>query len=368
MATVPLMPGKPLGAVLAIAILLLPVPPLSAANQSSGKTGSPLQWPSPPAAARIYYTNSWYGEQSILGKQKRGLLKRLGALIFGQRERHRFIRPFGISVSRNGTVAVTDPGLKGIHIIRKSNRSYRVIRSSDNEMRLDTPIGVAFNTEKTILVTDSKNAVIFEFSLDGETLRHFGGGLLKRPTAIAVHPIDRRIFVVDTSSHQIAIFSPAGKLLDRLGKRGKKAGAFNYPTHITFDEKGNLYVVDSMNFRVQVFDRELSLITKFGRHGDRLGEFSKPKGIAVDRDGYIYVIESFYDHLLVFDNKGRFMLPVGGNGDQPGKFNLPAGVAVHGDQIYVADSYNRRIQIFRMASKQQDGSKKSDGPEQEQRR
>ena len=343
------MPGKQLCAVLAIAILLLPIPSLSAANQPSA-----LQWPSPPATARIYYTNSWYGEQSILGKKRKGLLQRLGAMIFGQREQHRFVRPFGISVSRNGTVAITDPGLGGIHIIRENDRSYRVIRSLDNKMRLDTPIGVAFNSEQTILVTDSKNAVIFEFSLDGKTLRRFGEGLLKRPTAIAVHPVDKRIFVVDTSSHQIVIFNPAGKLLDRLGKRGKKSGMFNYPTHITFDGKGNLYVVDSMNFRVQVFDQKLAPVTKFGRHGDRLGEFSKPKGIAVDRDGYIYVIESFYDHLLVFNNKGRFMLPVGGSGDQPGKFSLPAGVAVHGDQIYVADSYNRRIQIFRIASKQKD--------------
>lgn len=52
------------------------------------------------------------------------------------------------------------------------------------------------------------------------------------------------------------------------------------------------------------------------------------------------------------------MLPVGGSGDQPGKFNLPAGVAVHGNQIYVADSYNRRIQIFRMASKKNNSGDK----------
>jgi hypothetical protein len=45
---------------------------------------------------------------------------------------------------------------------------------------------------------------------------------------------------------------------------------------------------------------------------------------------------------------GQFLLNIGETGTGPGQFGLPAGVAIGGDgRIYVADSYNHRVQIFK---------------------
>ena len=49
----------------------------------------------------------------------------------------------------------------------------------------------------------------------------------------------------------------------------------------------------------------------------------------------------------IFERDGRFLLAVGGSGSGPGSFWLPTGLHVDAeDRVYVADSYNSRVQIF----------------------
>jgi DNA-binding beta-propeller fold protein YncE len=49
----------------------------------------------------------------------------------------------------------------------------------------------------------------------------------------------------------------------------------------------------------------------------------------------------------VFDETGKLLLFWGTSGQEAGKFWLPAGLLIDAqDRIYVADSYNNRVQIF----------------------
>jgi len=59
------------------------------------------------------------------------------------------------------------------------------------------------------------------------------------------------------------------------------------------------------------------------------------------------VADAGFDNVQIFDEAGRLLLYFGGSGQAPGLFWMPAGIFVdRRDRIYVADSYNRRIQIF----------------------
>jgi sugar lactone lactonase YvrE len=60
-------------------------------------------------------------------------------------------------------------------------------------------------------------------------------------------------------------------------------------------------------------------------------------------------VEGLYDSLVFFDAEGRLLLNVGGPGSGPGEFWLPAGMAFDADRqlLFVADSYNSRVQVFR---------------------
>ena len=54
------------------------------------------------------------------------------------------------------------------------------------------------------------------------------------------------------------------------------------------------------------------------------------------------------DNVQIFDRSGRLLLIFGRSGTRDGEFVMPSGIASGPDDtIYIVDSVNRRIQVFR---------------------
>ena len=69
--------------------------------------------------------------------------------------------------------------------------------------------------------------------------------------------------------------------------------------------------------------------------------------IAADSDGNIYVVDALFDNIQIFDQSGRLLMAWGGPGHAYGRFWLPSGIFIDdNDRIYVADTYNKRVQVF----------------------
>jgi len=76
----------------------------------------------------------------------------------------------------------------------------------------------------------------------------------------------------------------------------------------------------------------------------------RPKGIGSDSEGNLYVVDGIFDTVQAFDRQGRLLFYFGQSGDGPTQFQLPAGLFIdRNDRIYVVDSFNRRVQVFRYA-------------------
>jgi streptogramin lyase len=72
-----------------------------------------------------------------------------------------------------------------------------------------------------------------------------------------------------------------------------------------------------------------------------------PYGVAVDSSGNIYVADSFNDRIQKFDSVGNFITKWGSGGEEEGQFFGAYGVAVDSSgNVYVADTGNDRIQKF----------------------
>ncbi len=85
----------------------------------------------------------------------------------------------------------------------------------------------------------------------------------------------------------------------------------------------------------------------WGRPGSGSGDFVKPCGIAADGLGNIYVADTYNNRIQVFDNSGTFMKTWGQEGTGSGSLARPWDVAVDSESIvYVADTYNHRVQRF----------------------
>ena len=306
---------------------------------------SELVWPAKPEKSRIAYVDSFYHPEHF-GIEK-GFFSWLGELFTGEEER-RMIRPMAVTQTSDNTLFVADPGVKGIHRYNIKEKSYSLIRLKNNGI-LPSPVGLAVDGNDNVYVVDSELAQLFKIEKNKDvaisvTLNE----ALSQPTSVAVDSDSHSLYITDTASHQIKHFSFAGKLISKIGKRGKAKGEFNFPTMIWRDNRGQIYVTDSLNFRIQIFNREGEFIRFFGKPGSGTGLLSRPKGVATDSKGHIYVVDTLFHLFQLFDGKGKFLLHVGEQGQGKGEFWLPSGIFISkNDMIYVADSHNRRVQVFR---------------------
>jgi sugar lactone lactonase YvrE len=119
------------------------------------------------------------------------------------------------------------------------------------------------------------------------------------------------------------------------------------------NENRFLYVADAAQDLVLVYDADkLTFIRKLGTPGKNhtlteAGQFSVPTNVAVDSDGNLYVADTYNNRIEIFDADGSFIRQFGKAGDRPGTFMRPKGVAIDVDgHVWVADAMQDRVQCF----------------------
>jgi DNA-binding beta-propeller fold protein YncE len=301
-------------------------------------------WPVPPEKARIKFLYAFRDTEDL--DFPVSVFARLKRLIVGERD-HGMIRPYSLAVDGD-MVAVVDPGARALYFFDLNRRKYRKIIKAGDDFFL-SPVGVAIGRDKIYLSDSSLGKV---FALDHKGRHLFTIEDAARPTGLAFEKETSRLYVSDTLGFRICAYDPHGKRLFSFGKRGTGEGEFNYPTHL-FLKGDTLLVNDTMNFRVQAFDLQGNHLFSFGKHGDGSGEMAQPKGVGIDSEGHVYVADALSDRVQIFDTQGRFLLAFGRPGSGAGEFWLPAGLFIAQDRIYVADSYNRRVQVFQFLGSEQ---------------
>ncbi len=125
----------------------------------------------------------------------------------------------------------------------------------------------------------------------------------------------------------------------------------NNPESAKFNSEGKLYVADLKNDRVQIFDKDGKFLKLWGKSGSATGEFKAPAGIAIDAQDRVYVTEIGNDRVQVFDKDGQFLTAFGSKGAGNGEFGNLHGIACDKATgwLYVADTANNRIQVFKPA-------------------
>lgn len=167
---------------------------------------------------------------------------------------------------------------------------------------------------------------------------------------------DGYVYIPDTLNNRIQKFTLDGRLVTKWGSFGSNDGEFRYPVGITTDKDGFVYAVDMLNSRIQKFTSDGEFVKKWGSFGSQEGEFiffieegwDYPHGgITADNKGYVYVADTYNDRIQKFTSDGVFVKEWGVYGIRNGEFNGPSDVAVDNRGfVYVADHFNHRIQKF----------------------
>lgn len=306
----------------------------------------PRVWPEPPEQPRIRYVGMISTEKDL--KPAISWTEGLGELFFGKKAIGVLLNPYTVAFDARQRLFVADTAAAVVHVFDLSTRNYYQFGSTDDE-QLVMPVALALVGER-IYVVDSVLHNVCVFDKQGKFEFSFAADVLKRPAGIACWQEAGRIFVSDAAGHVVLEFDTDGRLLNEIGRRGSAPGQFNFPTHLCVDIAGRLYVSDTLNYRIQVFSPEGKFLEMFGEHGDRPGYFAHPCGIATDRFGNIYVGDRQFENIQVFNGSGEILMAWGREGDDIGQFWLPGGIYIddRSNRIYVADSFNKRVQVFEL--------------------
>ena len=303
-------------------------------------------WPPPPAEPYIVYVREFSSPRD-LGVRPAALVRFANWITGVGADEIKLARPFGLSLDDRGNLLVTDPGANAVCYLDFARKKW-LRWTVAGKTPFWSPVA-AVRHGQTFFVADSALGKVLAFDESGRVQFDITNGLA-RPSGLAL--LGDRLIIADSQLHQIVICGLHGEFISRFGRRGKGPGEFNFPTHVTVDDRRQIYVTDSLNHRIQIFDANGKFLREFGRAGDGPGRFSRPKGVAADSAGHVYVVDALFDNVQTFDDRGRLLLDWGGTGSAAGQFSLPNAIAINSkNEIFVADAYNHRIQMFRYTGK-----------------
>jgi hypothetical protein len=325
---------------LALAALLSLGPACGHAPPSPARSEAAPVWPAAPAVPRLRLLaelqvgavarppTSWW----------RGALDWLAG-VEGEPGDEGLARPFDVAFAADGSMLVADPD--GPRVVRFAASGRFLAELTCAGRPWGAPVSVATDGD-AVYVSDPGAAAVVRWSAAG--CRELGAGALERPSGLAVSA--EHLLVTDPPAHQVVVLRRDGTVAARWGERGAGDGQLHFPTDVAVGADGTAWVVDAFNFRVAHLASDGRWLGAFGAPGEEAGGFLRPKGIAAGPGGDLYVTDAQRDLVLVYGSDGAFQLAVGSPGAAPGQLSHPAGLAATRDRLAVADSLNRRIQIF----------------------
>ena len=182
---------------------------------------------------------------------------------------------------------------------------------------------------------DAMSSMIMVLDSHGKFRKSWGEHTFSSAHGLRVEP-DGFIWITDKTGDQVFKFTPEGKLLMTLGKKGvagdnESHDALNGPSDVVVAKNGDIFVSDgeSTNTRVVKFSKDGTFIKCWGTKGSGAGEMNVPHNIVMDSEGRLYVADRSNKRIQVFDQDGKYL-------NQMSQFGAPAGMFMtKDDTLYV---------------------------------
>ena len=206
------------------------------------------------------------------------------------------------------------------------------------------PRGLALKENGNLLVCEWNGGRVVELDDLGRQVRSIGSGQLSHPASVAVNE-QGTIYVVDAAGEKscVKVFGSNGDLMFSVGREGSGLGEFKNPRGVALSNKNELLVCDRDNHRIQVFSSKLEHIRCIDLKNldQHLAKPTHPNDLAFDSSGNMLVTDFANNCVLRFTVKEQY------SGSYQGCLAGPESIHVDKDLIYVTESQNHRVSVFR---------------------
>lgn len=256
----------------------------------------------------------------------------------------RLQRPVAVAV-RDHNLYIVDAGREVLYLYDDFSKRMSILKDLRGVVTGDVP-DIYVAADRSYYLADADGRRVLHFDRNGRLLQTFKDALnLARPVAVAVDEANGDVYVADGLFDHILVFNSAGDPWRMLGDRGQEDGEFLNITAMTRGPDG-VYVTARLGKRGQVLDQDTGKF-RYAFDDDTL---VFPNGIAVDKMSDRAYVSDFFDNSIKIFEHGHLLATVGGTGASPGRFKGIADVTLESGFLYVADSLNGRIQVFKITA------------------
>jgi predicted membrane-bound mannosyltransferase/sugar lactone lactonase YvrE len=190
--------------------------------------------------------------------------------------------PSNVIIDGEGNLWVADTNNNRIAKYGPDGRFLMTLGGFGGEVSMNQPWSLAVADDGTVFVADTWNHKIVKFDKDGKKVHEWGAGgqtdgdgdgtidnddpfKLYGPRDIEIAP-DGNVLITDTGNNRVIEYTADGEFVRQFGKKGSSGAPtdFTEPVGLEVAPNGDIYVGDMLNQRIVVLDTDLNLKREIG--------------------------------------------------------------------------------------------------------
>jgi len=261
-----------------------------------------------------------------------------------------FMLPGGITADANGSIYVADTGNNRLQKFDSTGKLLAITGGFgwDSE-QFQQPVDICSGNMLDFYIADRDNSRIVRYNKEMHFISAVYANAALEEKLQFVFPISLsmsihgELFLIDSENSKIVKLNARFEPAFSFGDFDWGQGALDKPAQIHVSRNDQVFVSDQGKQCVLVYDYFGNTLAEIGR-----GVLVSPSGLCTGLNDMLVVADSGPDQLLFFDKNGAFFQQFGANGNDFGAFNNPGDVAIQNDLLYVADTGNHRVLVFKI--------------------
>lgn len=265
----------------------------------------------------------------------------------------------------SGILDYTIYGKDIVHGTTTGVNTINYIAIYENNIYVDTELGLLNVRDKEFKIDSSDvytkvindNLFIFRYPASITITKKDNNGVNSTNTVFrniqSYNVYNNKIFLVSRESNGVLIYDTTTNELREIYINRSKIFTPDYGIQYTYCSiavyNDKLFVSEVCTRCINVYDIiDGKFLYSFGKTGNsRFSRLGKQCTIAIGNDE-LFVADIIINHIYVFNaDNGQFLRKWGKKGSKPGQFKKIRNIVVDNNKVYIADSGNKCVHVFR---------------------